>query len=238
MGKLHDACEDGNLKRVKKLIKRGYDINKKDEYGNTPLHVSLDHERLMCSFYLIKKGANINKKNKLKHLPLHFASRCDNIELIKKLVTKSNINKKDRYGQTPIIFAASNFRINIIEELIKYGAKVNTKDVDGNTPLHNACYSVEGDILISPSIIIDIIRKFVTYIVINEKNNEGDTPLLIAAKNHNLVAVKELIKCGADTYIKNNLNFSFSDYLKDVYDIDEILKECSPLDIKEPCIEE
>ena len=36
--KLHKACSDGNLRRIRKCIDEGYDINEQNSNGNTPLH--------------------------------------------------------------------------------------------------------------------------------------------------------------------------------------------------------
>ena len=41
--KFHQACIDGNLRRIRKCIDEEYDINKQDSVGNTPLHCFFKH---------------------------------------------------------------------------------------------------------------------------------------------------------------------------------------------------
>ena len=40
MFELFYACENGNLEKVKLLIKNGFDVNVKSIYGYTPLHIA------------------------------------------------------------------------------------------------------------------------------------------------------------------------------------------------------
>ena len=40
-GLIHDAIRDNNLELIKDLMENGYDINAKDNHGNTPLHTAV-----------------------------------------------------------------------------------------------------------------------------------------------------------------------------------------------------
>jgi ankyrin repeat protein len=46
--------------------------------------------------------------------------------------------KRDALRSTPLHFAALSGLIKNVQALIKLGAKVSAKDIDGNTPLHVA----------------------------------------------------------------------------------------------------
>ncbi|XP_050438309.1 myotrophin-like [Adelges cooleyi] len=54
---LHKACDYGHLDIVEYLIQNGADINKKDNFGITPLLCALWENHLKVAKYLIDKGA-------------------------------------------------------------------------------------------------------------------------------------------------------------------------------------
>jgi ankyrin repeat protein len=72
-----------------------------------------------------------------------------------------------------------------------------------NTIIHNLI--LEND--------INSLRKINIEFLINKKNNNGDTPLHLACKNHNLKITELLYRYGASIYIKNNENKTPLDYL-------------------------
>ena len=72
-----------------------------------------------------------------------------------------------------------------------------------NTIIHNLV--LENDIYSLRKINIDFL--------INKKNNDGDTGLHLACKNHNLKIAELLYRKGASIYIKNNENKTPLEYL-------------------------
>ncbi|XP_050394810.2 serine/threonine-protein phosphatase 6 regulatory ankyrin repeat subunit A isoform X1 [Patella vulgata] len=61
-GMLHIACENGTLETVQYLVNLGYDINIKDDSGNTPVSLAVwsDTQSLQKVDYLISKGAKLS----------------------------------------------------------------------------------------------------------------------------------------------------------------------------------
>ena len=47
-----------------------------------------------------------------------------------------NIDRKDYYGKTPLYWASYKGHKTCVEELLKFGAKVNSRCRHGGTPLH------------------------------------------------------------------------------------------------------
>lgn len=72
-----------------------------------------------------------------------------------------------------------------------------------NTIIHNLV--LENDIY--------SLRKINVDFLINKKNNNGDTALHLACKNHNLKIVELLYRKGASVYLKNNENKTSFEYL-------------------------
>ncbi|MEE8216502.1 MAG: ankyrin repeat domain-containing protein, partial [Acidiferrobacterales bacterium] len=59
-GPLHDAAENGDLDKVKRLIGEGADVNARDDYSLTPLHFSAGAGHTAVVELLIAEGADVN----------------------------------------------------------------------------------------------------------------------------------------------------------------------------------
>jgi len=79
------------------LIKRGVDVNARNNYMNTPLH---HVKTLRIAELLIKHGADVNARNNYMNTPLHLAKTND----IAKLLIKSgaDLNAKNRKMNRPL----------------------------------------------------------------------------------------------------------------------------------------
>ena len=77
---LHFAADEGDLDKVKALIKEGYDVNAFDEGMDfTPLHYAVRAENIKVAEYFLSEGANINahKPEKAGETPLgDVAATC------------------------------------------------------------------------------------------------------------------------------------------------------------------
>ncbi|XP_014233800.1 26S proteasome non-ATPase regulatory subunit 10-like [Trichogramma pretiosum] len=70
---LHRAASKGNAEIVRLLLEEDkIVIDKQDAYGNTPLHLACEEERLDEAALLIKAGASLTVKNKEEKTPLDF----------------------------------------------------------------------------------------------------------------------------------------------------------------------
>jgi CubicO group peptidase (beta-lactamase class C family) len=73
-GDFYLAVLQGNLDVVKQHIKAGADLNKKDQYGSTPLIIAATFGRVEVAEALITAGANLNIPDNLGSTPLHIAA--------------------------------------------------------------------------------------------------------------------------------------------------------------------
>jgi hypothetical protein len=60
---LLNACEKGDLEKVKLLLKEGADINTKNKYGWTPLMIACEKDNKEMVKLLLEKGADVKAKN-------------------------------------------------------------------------------------------------------------------------------------------------------------------------------
>jgi hypothetical protein len=66
---------DKNIAKAKRLIKSGVDINVRDEYNTTALHVAALNGHLDICKILVERGANAKANNDLNYTPLDFANK-------------------------------------------------------------------------------------------------------------------------------------------------------------------
>jgi len=85
---LHEACQQGMLSVVKRLLKKSETtnnttsptsntiVNQKDKLQNTPLHLAIIRAHTDVVDYLIEKGADVNAVAKHNWSPLHQAAKA------------------------------------------------------------------------------------------------------------------------------------------------------------------
>jgi len=157
---LHRAVIEKDLFELARLLNEGEDANKKDELGNTPLHLAVTQPSIkdkkidMRAIEILEeKGAKVDVQNKEGNTPLRLAvlhpvviGRKIDMSIIENLVKKgAKVNEKDKEGNTPLHLAVlhpvvigSKIDISIMENFVKKGAKVDSQNKKGFTPLHFA----------------------------------------------------------------------------------------------------
>lgn len=79
---------------AKLLIDEGANVNSKDDFGRTPLHLAAESCQKDIIELLLVKGAEIDEKDEdYGFTPLHYAARFGNKHVVEYLITKgSDIN--------------------------------------------------------------------------------------------------------------------------------------------------
>ncbi|KAG4068203.1 hypothetical protein HA402_008844 [Bradysia odoriphaga] len=127
---------------------------------------------------------------------------------VKVLLEKgANINGKDEDGETAIMNASNNGRYETVKFLIENGADVNGKDGYGKTPIMFAAAFDNSGII---KLLVDNGAN------INATDNGGWSALIYAAYDGREIAVRALLRKGADAdyalkYATEHMH-SISDY--------------------------
>jgi len=133
------AITENNLSTIKNAVTNGANLNVKDSFGSTPLHIAVQSKNLEIVKYLVDQKANVNSKDNSGNTSLHTAIRSGSLEIVKYLIDqKANINSKDNSGSTPLHTAIWSKNLEIIKYLTEMKARINAQDKNGNTPLHIA----------------------------------------------------------------------------------------------------
>jgi ankyrin repeat protein len=69
-------------------LKKGVDINKSDNHGWTPLHISCENGYLEIVKLLIENGVDINKFDNDGWTSLHTSCENGHLEIVKLLIKK------------------------------------------------------------------------------------------------------------------------------------------------------
>lgn len=113
----HFAAGSDNKELVEFILNKDIDINVKNKYGSTPLHIAIYPE---IAQMLIDHGANVNEVDNEEETPLHDCAWNgeERAEMI-KLLLKNGVdkNKKNYKGQTALDIAISRGDTKNIELL-------------------------------------------------------------------------------------------------------------------------
>lgn len=117
------------------------DIDTPDYMGWTPLWDALHSGQLEIAELLLKGGADPNQPSPDgRWTPLARAAQAghqDTVHLLCRHGANINCTSPDE-GHSPLRWAAAHRHTNIAQHLIQYGADIETKALDGSTPLISA----------------------------------------------------------------------------------------------------
>lgn len=142
------------------LIERGAEVNARDTFGQTPLHIAAYVGNAPLVDFLLKKGADADLADRNGRSPLHLAARRDHQKVVQLLMARgAQVNRKDIKGLTPLHLAVTRKENSggTTRQLILQGAAVNEVDSDGWTPLFYARSIDTAKLLIDAG--ADIMKK-------------------------------------------------------------------------------
>ena len=207
-----DAVMKGDTAAVRALLTRKADVNAPQTDGTTALHWAVYHENVALVDELLRAGAKASVANREGATPLYLAGVAGNPVIIDKLL-KNGVDVNGtilRHGETPLMFAARTGRPDVVKLLLEAGAKVDAKDtMRQTTALMWAAEQGHGEVVkllvaagaeVNAQTTIDGAKKRrgVVYKQGDDFHTGGVTPLILAARQGNLDAVKALAEGGAD----------------------------------------
>ncbi|MGI2030339.1 ankyrin repeat domain-containing protein, partial [Endozoicomonas acroporae] len=201
---LHYAAENGHIQCLPYLFSKE-NINQTDNSGKTALHYAILKKNEECLEKICEKFMDLSPKNINHALRLAIDENYDNIgiELLVNSIRLENQDETD--GKTLLHYAAEKGNKNYLEKFLEKAKRegsleisIKLKDQRKRTPLHYAAEEEQGH---SNCLQLLLKKEHKALTCINAKDENGDTPLLLAATD---ACVRQLIKAKADVHEKNN----------------------------------
>ncbi len=141
-----------------------------------------------------KLSAFVNKVSKNKENLLHLSSKSGSADVVKMVIEygKEMIDLKDAEGRTPLHVAISSGNLEILKELAALdGCDWLSEDKKGNTPVSCAVAQSHVEVL---EFVLNATQKHGSEDayrrLLNEQNDDDNTPLFLAVKNRRFMAFK------------------------------------------------
>jgi ankyrin repeat protein len=190
------ACENGRVKICSQLLENGLDPNVADNYGTTPLQCACSLSLYEMVRELVNTGADVNRPGFGGRYALHDIVGGADFDLLKLLLSQgAYINVSEtQMGQTPLMWAAAAGLAEWVHLLTHQGGTVDPRDFYGWTVCHHGALSDSHDVF-------DMLREAdVNFDAVDE---EGNTPLHVAAQNQLFESLTALLELGAIPDVQN-----------------------------------
>jgi ankyrin repeat protein len=130
---MDDACYDGFVGKVEKLLDAGESVNSVNDLGQTPIMSALMYNDLHIFQVLADRGAALTMVSNKKANLLHYAAYSGYPECINWVLanTTIDINSTTTEGITPIMFSLMRNELNGAKFLVEKGANLFMKNKDG-----------------------------------------------------------------------------------------------------------
>ena len=189
-------------------------INLQNTDGNTPIHLACRRSNFRMCHELLKVNADVTSLNLLHETPLHELVKNGNshnanhdtaqLTCLNMLLQRSvPVNKRNKEGDSCLHLAVRNGFSLLTTPLLSAGANVIQKDARGRTSFHLGVLGVTSAYeLEALQTLLD--HKTFRRHYLDIKDDDGFTPLLLAAQIRRISVINSLCEKGADVNSQDN----------------------------------
>jgi ankyrin repeat protein len=172
--RLHVAVQRQSVEEVRRLIRRGADVNAQTREGDTPLHMAAASGALGIVEALLRARPHLDVPNRRGLTPVQLAATADHDPIVRRLVEHGcrvpnllvaasagscdqarvliadkpyTIDMVNKLGRSPLYLAARRGDPAMVALLLEQGATLTCADEQGGVPLHQAVYHGHLDVV-------------------------------------------------------------------------------------------
>ena len=120
---LHIATEKGLMSMIELLLSHGAEIDRKDGYGRTALHIAsaLGHKKCLAVLLDFSHDSLFNDQDSLGNTPLHCAADNGHLSCAKLLLeSATDVTCRNHAGKTAYMLANSKGQFQVAQLLLQY----------------------------------------------------------------------------------------------------------------------
>uniref|UniRef100_A0A8D8UUR8 Ankyrin repeat and KH domain-containing protein 1 n=1 Tax=Cacopsylla melanoneura TaxID=428564 RepID=A0A8D8UUR8_9HEMI len=189
---LVQACSDGDVKTVKKLLTEGRSVHETTDEGESLLSLACSAGYYELAQVLLAMHANVEDRGiKGECTPLMEAASSGFYEIVRLLVNHgADVNGQSSSGNTPLMYACAGGHEAVVRVLLECGANPEDHNENGHTPLMEAASAGH----------VGVAKILLEYGAgINTHSNEfKESALTLACYKGHLDMVRFLLSAGAD----------------------------------------
>ncbi|CAN9514836.1 unnamed protein product [Ophioblennius macclurei] len=189
---LAEACSDGDVNAVRKLLDEGRSVNEHTEEGESLLCLACSAGYYELAQVLLAMHANVEDRGiKGDITPLMAAASGGYVDIVKLLLVHgADVNAQSATGNTALTYACAGGFVDVVKVLLKEGANIEDHNENGHTPLMEAASAGH----------VEVARVLLEYGAgINTHSNEfKESALTLACYKGHLDMVRFLLEAGAD----------------------------------------
>ena len=222
------AVHAGSIRLVNTCLQWGFDPNRSNSFGETPLHVAAATRRIDIADILLNANADVAAIDSVDRAVIHNAAESGSFELVKDLFDRGSLlDMRDSEGLTPLQLAASRGFGDCVAFMVYSGADIHITDNRNETAVHKAAAIGAADVVhvlaehdsdinlvnIQSHTALHLASKYGHGDCVkmllgfasnpNLQDTKGDTPAHFAARGGFLACIAHLIEYDCDMNITN-----------------------------------
>ncbi|KAM9677834.1 ankyrin repeat domain-containing protein 17 isoform 7-T9 [Trichechus inunguis] len=189
---LAEACSEGDVNAVRKLLIEGRSVNEHTEEGESLLCLACSAGYYELAQVLLAMHANVEDRGiKGDITPLMAAANGGHVKIVKLLLAhKADVNAQSSTGNTALTYACAGGYVDVVKVLLESGASIEDHNENGHTPLMEA--GSAGHVEVARLLLENGAG-------INTHSNEfKESALTLACYKGHLEMVRFLLAAGAD----------------------------------------
>ncbi|KAM3925925.1 ankyrin repeat and KH domain-containing protein 1-like [Leptodactylus fuscus] len=189
---LAEACSDGDVNAVRKLLNEGRSVNEHTKEGESLLCLACSAGYYELVQVLLAMHANVEDRgNKGDITPLMAAASGGFVDIVKVLLMHSaDVNARSLTGNTALTYACAGGFVDVVKVLLEEGASIEEHNENGHTALMEAASA--GHVEVARILLENGAG-------INTHSNEfKESALTLACYKGHLEMVRFLLEAGAD----------------------------------------